>query len=190
MQKSIIGSTAAAALALLAAGCGGTSSRLPMASITNPGSAGQPHRLAPATASEAAAAAKAARCMRSHGIPNFPDPILGGHFGIDAASGIDPGTPQFKAAYLYCGTRYLHLHPPSPAELAQRNVAAVKYSHCMRAHGVSDFPDPDGQGAIELPTSDYFNTPKVQHALPACEALRTGEPFVLAVPVPWAHSQR
>jgi hypothetical protein len=60
----------------------------------------------------------------------------------------------------------------------------------MRAHGVSDFPDPDGQGAIELPTSDYFNTPKVQRVLPACEALRTGEPFVLAVPAPWAHSQR
>jgi hypothetical protein len=89
--------------------------------------------------------------MRSHGIPNFPDPILGGHFGIDAASGIDPDTPQFKAAYHYCGTRYLHLHPPSPAELAQRNVAAVKYSHCMRAHDVSDFPDPDGQGRHRPP---------------------------------------
>lgn len=128
--------------------------------------------------------------MRSHGIPNFPDPILGGHFGIDAASGIDPGTPQFKAAFSYCGARYLHLHRSTPAELARGNIAAVKYSHCMRAHGISDFPDPDGQGAIELPTSDYLNTPKVQRALPACEALRTGKQFVLSIPVPWAHSQR
>jgi hypothetical protein len=32
---------------------------------------------------------------------------------------------------------------------AQR-AAQLSYSECMRAHGVSDFPDPDSQGRIEI----------------------------------------
>jgi hypothetical protein len=182
-KRIVVGSTAVALLGLLAAGCGSASDNSGVASVGSASSTCA-QRLRPASSSDAAAAVKASRCMRSHGVPKFPDPILGGHFGFMVGSGIDPDTPQFKAAYSYCGKRYLHYHPLQPAELARRNVAAVKYSACMRSRGASDFPDPDGQGAINLPSDDYIHTPKVARAEGACESLFTGKGFVLVVPVP------
>jgi hypothetical protein len=122
--------------------------------------------------------------MRSHGVPNFPDPILGGHFGFTADSGVNPDTPQYKAAYSYCAQRYLHYHPLSPAEIARRNAAAVKFSACMRAHGATDFPDPDGKAAISLPSDAYEHSPKVARAEESCKSRFTGKGFVLVLPVP------
>jgi hypothetical protein len=43
-----------------------------------------------------------ARCMRSHGLPNFPDPSGQGGFAIGQDSGIDPKSAQFKAAQEAC----------------------------------------------------------------------------------------
>jgi hypothetical protein len=179
--SSIVVATAVALSALLAAGCGTShSSGVPTVSTNSDGV----QRLRPASESDAANALNASRCMRSHGVPNFPDPILGGHFGFMAGSGIDPDSPTFKAAYSYCGRRYLHLHPPSPAEMARGNAAAVKFSACMRSHGASDFPDPDGEGAIKLPTAEYVHTPRVQQAQAACNSLYTGKGIALVLPVP------
>jgi hypothetical protein len=48
------------------------------------------------------------KCMRSHGVPNFPDPEIshsGGGVGIrigGRGSGIEPNSPQFKAAQKTC----------------------------------------------------------------------------------------
>ena len=60
----------------------------------------------------AAAQAKSlafSRCMRSHGVPNFPDPQFGtgpgGGFGIRiGGAGLDPNTPAFQAAQKACGS--------------------------------------------------------------------------------------
>jgi hypothetical protein len=45
-----------------------------------------------------------ARCMRSHGITNFPDPDSSGGFHVAAirADGVDVTTPQFQAAAAAC----------------------------------------------------------------------------------------
>ena len=48
---------------------------------------------------------KFSRCMRSHGVPNFPDPVSasGGGFGlIFGGSGIDPAAPLFRNAQRSC----------------------------------------------------------------------------------------
>ena len=45
-----------------------------------------------------------ARCMRAHGISNFPDPTTSnGGIGI-SLSGLDPNSPQFPAAQKACHT--------------------------------------------------------------------------------------
>jgi hypothetical protein len=120
--------------------------------------------------------------MRSHGIPNFPDPI-DGHFGFGVDSGIDPDSAQFKSAYSYCGARYLHVGTRStPAQRAQWNAAAVTFAQCMRSHGLRDFPDPNGSGAILLPSQNYIDTPLAQRAKQACKGLSSGG-FVLVSPV-------
>ena len=44
-------------------------------------------------------------CMRSHGVPGFPDPTFskgGASLEIHAGSGLDPGSPQFQAAQSAC----------------------------------------------------------------------------------------
>jgi len=48
-------------------------------------------------------AAQYAQCMRTHGVPNFPNPV-DGHIQLSPASGIDPSSPQFKAASQACAS--------------------------------------------------------------------------------------
>jgi hypothetical protein len=53
---------------------------------------------------------------------------------------------------------------------------AVKFAQCMRANGVSDFPDPDSSGQLTIDgvvngSSLNPNTPTFQQALNACKEL-------------------
>lgn len=47
------------------------------------------------------------RCMRAHGVPNFPDPVFpstgGARIQIAPGSGLDPTSPAFQAASRTCG---------------------------------------------------------------------------------------
>jgi hypothetical protein len=122
---------AVAVLGLLAAGCGGsphapsvaslgaTSSTTTTGSATSEGAGsgnstarggafsaggGNVH-LAIAGGSRSRMAAFSA-CMRSHGVPKFPDPQFPGGRGISIqigpSTGIDPQSPQFQAAKKAC----------------------------------------------------------------------------------------
>ncbi len=42
-----------------------------------------------------------ARCMRSHGVPSFPDPQPNGNLNI-SGTGVDKGSPQFNHAMQAC----------------------------------------------------------------------------------------
>jgi hypothetical protein len=44
-----------------------------------------------------------ARCMRAHGMPNFPDPTSSSGAQAGPPSGIDPQSPAFRAAARVCG---------------------------------------------------------------------------------------
>ncbi len=73
-----------------------------------------PSKMAPSPAQQAKlqeSALNFSKCMRSHGVPSFPDPEFhqsGGAVGIrigskkGGPSGIDPNSPQFKAAQKAC----------------------------------------------------------------------------------------
>lgn len=43
-----------------------------------------------------------ARCVRSHGVPNFPDPDSTGRIPDPASVGINQGSPKFQAANVSC----------------------------------------------------------------------------------------
>jgi len=79
--------------------------------------------------------------MRSHGVPNLPDP--GSEGGIQLSPGIGPSSPAFRAAQAKCaklmpGGTSGGLRAPSAQDIKQ----VLALSKCMRAHGVSGFPDP------------------------------------------------
>jgi hypothetical protein len=40
--------------------------------------------------------------------------------------------------------------PPNPVVAAKQYAQAVKFTHCMRAHGIADFPDPSSGGGIQI----------------------------------------
>ena len=116
---------------------------------------------------------KFSQCMRSHGVPNFPDPNSQGQIRVTPANGLDMGSAQFQAAQSACKS----LLPSSNLTPEQRNAKALAYSKCMRSDGVGDFPDPKGQGTIDIPdaTGDLDpGSPTFQGAQKACQSLDNG----------------
>jgi hypothetical protein len=116
-----------AAVALLTAACGGGSS-----AAGGPAGAGQ-GRLAQALAF--------AHCMRSHGVPNFPDPDSAGGFVEKPSNRASFGSVSAHAA---CG----HLYPnmgkgqaADPAQQAAQQRRGLEFAACMRRHGIPNFPD-------------------------------------------------
>jgi hypothetical protein len=85
---------------------------------------------------------KFADCMRSHGVPNFPDPSAGGGIQINSSSGINPQSPSFQSAQQACSKLMPGGGPGRGSAPASRKLAMVKLAECMRQHGLSTFPDP------------------------------------------------
>jgi hypothetical protein len=81
------------------------------------------------------------RCIRSHGVPNFPDPKVSGQ-QVRMGSPSTVQSPAFQSAAHSC-QRLLPKGPPNsepPSSQAQSRMLEV--SACMRKHGISGFPDP------------------------------------------------
>jgi hypothetical protein len=106
-----------------------------------PGAAGGVHAEMKPVGASVAQELRYAKCMRASGEPNFPDPNSQGAFSFGSAQGIDPGSPQFRTAQGKCA-KYIP-HPSfSPARQQQLYEQMVRYSQCMRSHGVPSYPDP------------------------------------------------
>jgi hypothetical protein len=111
------------------------------------------------------------RCMRSHGISNFPDPNANGNLQLNADQGsnLDPNSAAFKAADAACKS----LLPARQAPPEDMKALNLKFARCMRAHGISDFPDPAPDGGLRIqasPGSDLDpNSPRYKAAHDACK---------------------
>jgi hypothetical protein len=113
--------------------------------------------------------------MRTHGLPNFPDPNAQGDFLFSEGphgNGVDPNSPQFISANKSCE----HLEPNGGVQTAadQREALDIglKVSACMRKHGVPNFPDPNGQGDLRFGGSQLgVSSEQVNAAMKACQSL-------------------
>ncbi len=145
--------------AVLTAGCS-----------SSPGRAGVTGASASPTATESGEAQALAytACMRSHGVPNFPDPTVQNGsvgFNITGADGIDQNSPQYLSARQACQS----LRGGGTANSGSANYAAeVKFSECMRSHGVTDFPDPNKNGGFSGTSSMNPSSPAFQNAQSYC----------------------
>lgn len=170
---------AAAGLMLIVAGCGGNS---PSPSSTNASAA---HAQGPRGAAQRFSA-----CMRSHGVANFPDPVVhvsssGGATSASVGIRVTPGlkdSPAFKSATAACQ----HILPgpnngqgPSPAQQQARTRAMVAFAQCLRTHGFPHFPDPDAQGDLSVQTINAagidIHTPALLTAGKACTSVTHGQ---------------
>jgi len=169
---------AAASLTLLAA-CGGGSSgshvaqlgsTAPQSSSSSTGSGGSSN----AGGSQTSQLLAFAQCMRSNGVPNFPDPTSSDKF--PGAQQLGVSNSQYQAAMSACR----HLLPnggnaPNQAEVQQELTALRSFSQCMRLHGVPNWPDPtvgsDGNPGFNLVGIHGIpdqNSPQLQNAIHEC----------------------
>jgi hypothetical protein len=101
----------------------------------------------------AAPAFKYSRCMRAHGVPDFPDPVVrssDGHASVGIkVNPAETSSPQFTSAQRACASI---MPAPNPAEVAQQQRAEkagkLSFARCIRQHGIRGFPDPDSQGRL------------------------------------------
>ena len=144
---NVIRILATAALALLAACSGSPSS-------TGPGSS------ANAAGSYSRSAVGYSHCIRSHGVPDYPDPDNSGQLPKGDAPQFGVSTSVYQAAQQAC----LDLLPTGgslpqqehqcmqngdcpPTLVQQMMTADMKLARCMRSHGVPNFPDPTNGGS-------------------------------------------
>jgi hypothetical protein len=127
-----------------------------------------------------------ASCMRRHGDPDQADPsitsgdvidipwnpaIPGGYNGTNKGGQGNSGPGQYCRTDLNAAQTALQggrqPKPPNPAAL-------VRYSECMRANGVPDFPDPGANGNLVLQGGpSTVNNPIFRRAAKVCTS-KTG----------------
>jgi hypothetical protein len=113
--------------------------------------------------------------MRSHGVPNFPDPDSHGTITITVSTSLNPSSPLFQRAESDCQ----HLLPPgktlSQAQQQKMKERALAFAACMRSHGVTKYPDPTfSSGGVSqgLSRKDGIdpNSPIFQAAQKTCQS--------------------
>jgi hypothetical protein len=159
-----------AAVALPVAACGGGSPGSP--AVANAGSSTPSGSSSPSSSASHDPLAFP-RCMRAHGVTDFPD--SGGPIQASPGSDLDPSNPTYKAARQACQSLQTTVHL-NPAQAAQAFANSLRFSKCMRNHGITNFPDPDphggpnGHGGVNLSGSGIdLNSPQFQTAKQACK---------------------
>jgi hypothetical protein len=79
-----------------------------------------------------------ARCMRAHGVSDFPDPSASGDISISQG---EAQSPVFRSAQQAC-RRYAPKLDQPPSMSASQRAQALTFARCMRSSGQSNFPDP------------------------------------------------
>lgn len=143
------------AACVLAAGCGGSSSNRK-----------------PTSSSVAAQGLAFSECVRTHGVPSFPDPgapvstsesSIG---GIAIPASIDTQSPVFQTAFSSCRPLLSDIfsRQGKPGISATQKASMIAHAECLRTHGVPAYRDPTFPpgGGIET-----FDGPGVDPQSPA-----------------------
>jgi hypothetical protein len=145
-------------------------------------------------ASKYHSALRFAQCMRSHGVPSFPDPSANGRGGLQiqqnssgssgsvTVDGVAVNAPAFESAMQACRSVLPNGGRPTAAQSAKLRSQALAMARCMRSHGVPNFPDPQFQnGGAEVGiriggTGINPRSPAFQAAQRACGSIFGGAP--------------
>lgn len=154
------------AVAFFLAACGGGGGSSDAAQSSSQGSSAQSSGI------------KFASCVRSHGVPNFPDSAVStngsGGVSFDVPKGIDPNSTQFKSAMQAC-RQYLPKGGTGGSGGANTSKM-LKFVNCMHTHGVPNFPEPKANGGLKITTGSGIdpNSPQFKSAMQSCRSLLPG----------------
>ena len=156
----------AAAALPLATGCGGSPSPSQSQSSKTP----------------AQQAFAYARCIRAHGVPSFPDPqvtttpgSVGIRQGVPASAGL---SPAFAGAQKACRSIMPAQGNGGGSDHGPGKQVLLAFARCLRAHGVTGFPDPNASGQLSIETINAagvdIHTPGFLDAAKACVGVTHG----------------
>jgi hypothetical protein len=112
-----------------------------------------------------------ARCVRVHGIPNFPDPDSSGHFNKQELRQLGVSDSRLRAAGTACQNLSPRGQPPLTTQEQQDYLSAAA---CMRSHGIARFPDPSFSGGgvhFPIPSGIDPRSPQFTQARHTCQRL-------------------
>jgi hypothetical protein len=163
---------------------------LPTAACSSgPSSTDSPHAGGSAASPSAVAYSN---CIRSHGVPDFPDPGSGGILPKTDAQRLGVSNSQLQAAQRACQhvlptadslqqqAQQCFLAGNCPQALVQQILTAGrKFARCMRSHGVPNWPDPsldsEGRPAFNLVpvgiTHSETHSPPMTAKIQECQRL-------------------
>ncbi len=151
-----------AGLLPLTAACGGS-----------PSSTGSPSSNGSGSASSAYVrqALAFARCVRTNGIPNYPDPDSRGEFSKTTLRQLGVSDSRLRAAQDACQNLLPAGQPPLTGPQQEDYLRAAA---CMRSHGIANFPDPTFSGGgvhFPIPPGIDASSERFTRARQACAGL-------------------
>jgi hypothetical protein len=111
------------------------------------------------------------RCMRSHGVSAWPDPVAtpSGGYGY-RTDGVDPESAAFISAGEACQDLVPQWFSGGEDLTAAQQQDWLDWAKCVRTHGLPSFADPTFPGGEAVAISDGSRTPspQLQAAMDAC----------------------
>ena len=185
MSGRIVLLAAPAALALFAAGCGGSKTPAVANVGTSTPIASRSASTEPVAPSGGGAADTGSNpaggpaaifdaCLRTHGVPNMPGPSPGLQ---SLPAGVNSTSPTFENAERECAKLVPQDAPP--AIVSHPVAPLLAFAKCMRSHGVTSFPDPDNEAHFHDSQMQGIdpNSSLFQRAITTCRPLADNEPI-------------
>jgi len=185
LPRAAVTAGAVLAIGIAVAGCGGGSSSAGIAHLSSSRAGGSAASGGGSSSPESSASTQQkmvayAQCMRTHGVPSFPDPTSSGAITKEAAIRAfkEVSNAQAFAAQTACRQLQPNGGRPSQAVLAQRLSDLLAFARCIRTRGVPNFPDPTSSGELthEMLANAGIDVhqPAVLHAADACVGVTHG----------------
>jgi hypothetical protein len=182
--KGIAATITTVGLAVLAAACSGSPSSTGPGSSSNAGGATSSR----STSSHLLAFSQ---CVRSHGVPSWPDPNSSGGLPKLTPQQLGVSSSQLQAAENDCQRLLPNTGniDDNPVALRQWWDGMAKFARCMHSHGVPNWPDPSpypqdpvdptfklkaaGIGFHQGPvgTGNIVNSPQIEAKVRQCESV-------------------
>jgi hypothetical protein len=123
-----------------------------------------------------------AACLRQHGAPNFPDPVVDAQGNVQVNPSVRvPGSAKTACASI--AARLPAGEGKGPKYTAADIAKLRQLAQCFRDHGVSDWPDPNARGEFPLPKRlKDLGKRGFRDQLPACRQYFVGKSIVIVSP--------
>ena len=171
--RAAVATIATAALVLPAAACGGAPTGA--SSVQGGSSSDSTH----------AKTLAFSRCMRGHGVANFPDPDSTGALPKRRVEQLADSSPRFVPAHRTCERLLPNSGQPTPVQVLQAWNDMRKFARCMRSHGAPSWPDPtvtspqDNRPFFNTPAGLDPNAPQIIASIAACRrVMHASNPLV------------